>query len=135
MYISGVHHHAQAETNRPMSKWFEEKEKKEQAALQNHARLSRLFKEDRFAFERERRRMIEEVIDSAPDEERKCRLRALQDDWDRKMKSAGSAHNRFVLAQTFFWDHFHEVWNPAIRTLNSALNDKPPYRGPRLVSP
>lgn len=117
-----------------MSKWFEEKEKRERESLRKHARLSRLFKEDRFAFERERKQMIEDVINSATDEDCKNRLRSLQDQWDRKMKNAGSDHNRLILAQTFFWDHFHEVWNPAIRAFNMALNHKPVNQGPRLIT-
>jgi hypothetical protein len=99
-----------------------EKEKGTKQALDRHARLSRLFKENRFAFERERKKMIAEVISRARDEKQRDRLRALQEAWDKKMRSAGSEHNRFVLAQTLFWDHFHENWQPTIQKCNAILN-------------
>ena len=104
--------------------WEEDKKKREEEALKRHARLSRLFKENRFAFELERKKMIDEVINSPDDEEQRKSLRALQDSWDKKMKGAGSRHNRFVLAQTFFWEHFHEVWQPSIQKYNYILNGR-----------
>ena len=66
--------------------------------------------------------MIEEVISGVLDEEQMNGLRSLQESWDKRMKGAGSNHNRFVLAQSFFWEHFHEVWHPAILKYNSVLN-------------
>ncbi len=105
-------------------KWEEERQKREKESLERHVRLSKLFKEDRFAFERERKRMIQEVIDSSEDEEQRNRLLALQESWDKKMRGAGSRHNRFVPAQTFFWDHFFETWTPAIQQFNLHLNGK-----------
>ncbi|RJR40751.1 MAG: DUF3135 domain-containing protein [Desulfobacteraceae bacterium] len=103
--------------------WEEEREKRRDEALKNHERLSRLFKEDRLSFERERRNAIKELIESAPNEEQKKRLWDLQNSWDKKMKGAGSAHNRMVLAKVIFWDHFHNVWNPEIQKFNKMLND------------
>ena len=100
------------------------KDKREKEALERHARLSRLFKDNRFAFERERKRMIDEIISRAGDEKQRDSLRALQESWDKKMRSAGCGHNRFVLAQTLFWDHFHENWNPTIQKCNAALNGR-----------
>ncbi len=102
--------------------WENDKEKREQQALERHARLAKLFKENRFSFERERRRMIEEIIESAEDEALKARLRELQEDWNRRMRGAGSSHNRFVLAKAFFWEHFHGVWQPAIEEMNRVFN-------------
>ncbi len=90
--------------------------------MERHARLARLFKEDRFTFERERRRMIDEVIQSAEDDDLKAKLHAMQDEWNRRMQGAGSLHNRFVLAKTFFWEHFHGVWQPAVQEMNRLLN-------------
>jgi len=110
-------------------KWGEEKGKREKESLENHARLSKLFKEDRFAFERERKRMIDEIINSVEDEEQRDRLRAFQESWDKKMRSAGSRHNRFVQAQTFFWEYFHETWHPSIVRFNSLLNNKQIIKG------
>jgi hypothetical protein len=98
--------------------WAEERKKWRRDSLEEHARLSKLFRDDRFAFENERKRRIEELINSAGDDEvRRDRLRALQNSWDRKMKNAGSRHNRFVLAQSLFWDHVYEVWQRALRQL------------------
>jgi hypothetical protein len=105
-------------------KWGEEKEKREKESLEKHARLSKLFKEDRFAFERERKWMIGEIINSVEDEEQRNRLRGFQESWDKKMRSAGSKHNRFIQAQTFFWEHFHEIWHPSILKFNCLLNNK-----------
>ena len=107
-----------------MSNWQDDREKRRTEALERHARLSKLFKEDRLAFDRERKRLIEEVIQSAGNEERREKLRALQASWDKRMKGAGSAHNRFVLAQSFFWEHVQNSWLPAIQKLNSILNTK-----------
>lgn len=103
--------------------WEEQREKRRNESLENHERLSRLFREDRLSFERERRDAIRELIDSAPDEEQRKRLWDLQNSWDKKMKGAGSPHNRLVLAQLFFWDHFHNVWNPEIQKFNRILNE------------
>ena len=99
--------------------WTDEKEKWRRESLEEHARLSELFKKDRFAFENERKRKIDELINSARDEGVMDRLRALQDSWDKKMRNAGSRHNRFVLAQTLFWEHFYEVWQQALQQLTS----------------
>ena len=104
--------------------WDKEREEIEKKAMEEHSRLSRLFKEDRFSFERERKRMIEEVIDGAVDEDQKKRLREMQDSWDRKMKKAGSRHNRFVLAQHLFWEHVNKRWNPSLQEFSRILNDK-----------
>lgn len=111
-------------------KWQEEKLKREKEALDRHARLSKLFREDRLAFERERRRTLDEFFDAIEDEETRDELKAFQRAWETRMKHAGSAHNRFVLAQTFFWEHFYESWTPAIREFKSLLSGKP--EGPRL---
>jgi FKBP-type peptidyl-prolyl cis-trans isomerase (trigger factor) len=100
--------------------WAEEKEKWRRESLEKHARLSELFRKDRFAFEIERKRRIDEFINSAREEEERRRLRALQDSWDKKMRNAGSRHNRFVLAQSLFWEHFYEVWQQALQQLTSG---------------
>jgi hypothetical protein len=99
--------------------WEKGRQERQRKALENHARLSRLFKEDRLAFQREQKRMIDELINSIEDEKQRNRLRAFQESWDKKMREAGSKHNRFVLAQTLFWEHLHKIWNPTIKTLIS----------------
>lgn len=100
------------------------KEEREKEALEKHTLLSRLFREDRLAFERKRKEMIEDVIHAAKSEELKNKLRAFQESWDKKMRGAGSQHNRLILAQTFFWEHFHEVWHPSIETFNLLLKGR-----------
>jgi hypothetical protein len=108
--------------------WEKDREIREKTALEEHARLHRLFKENRFAFELERKQAIEDVIRSARTEGMKEQLRALQASWDHKMKHAGPKENRLVLAKTLFWDHFHQVWTPAIRQFQTAFQ-----RGPKGV--
>lgn len=103
--------------------WEEGKEKRRVEALEKHARLSKLFREDRFSFERERRDQIRALIASVPDEKQREKLWKLQNGWDKRMKGAGSAHNRWVLCQSFFWEHFHEVWNPAIQRFSRTLKE------------
>jgi hypothetical protein len=106
------------------STWEGEKEKRRNEALENHDRLSKLFKEDRFSFERERREQIRALIDCVQNEKQRERLRELQYRWDKRLKGAGSPHNRWVLCQSFFWEHFHEVWNPAIQGFSRLLSDR-----------
>lgn len=108
-------------------KWQEWKEDNRKKALDRHERLHKLFVEDRLGFERERKKMIDEFFDGIEDEDLKSRLRGFQNSWDTRMRHAGSAHNRLVLAQTFFWSHFHEVWHPAIQDFNLSLNGNPGY--------
>ena len=82
-------------------KWREKKEEREKTAIKEHARLHRLFVEDRLSFERERKKLIDEVINRAETGEQKQRLKDLQKRWDKRMRGAGSKYNRFVLAQHF----------------------------------
>ncbi|MEN6624459.1 MAG: DUF3135 domain-containing protein [Smithella sp.] len=89
--------------------------------LKWHNQMSRLFMEDRLAFERERKRLLEEFFNSIKDDEKCRRLRTMQASFDQKMMHAGSGHNRFVLAQTIFWDHFHNVWHPGIQKMSALL--------------
>jgi CHASE3 domain sensor protein len=105
--------------------WEQEKEKRREETLERHARLHKLFKEDRLAFERERKEAIQALINSVKDEDLRNRLQEMQNQWDKRMRGAGSASNRFVLAQAFFWDHFHNVWNPKMQELSLLLNRKP----------
>ncbi len=103
--------------------WEEEKEQRREESEKRHARMAALFVEDRLAFERERKRLLDEFFSSVEDDDMRRRLRALQSSYDDKMKHAGSAHNRFVLAQTFFWDNFHKNWQPGIQKINSLLQN------------
>ncbi len=99
----------------------EEKEVRRKKALEEHKRLSRLFREDRFAFERHRRHAIKNLIESAPDPELREKLWQMQEQWDQRMKSAGSPHNRFVLAKALFWDHVINRWLPALRDAADSM--------------
>lgn len=99
-----------------------EREERRKASIETHQRLSRLFREDRLAFERERKKRIREVVESAGDEALRAKLIALQEQWDKRMRGAGSERNRFILAQTFFWDHFQNAWQPAVKRLRDLLN-------------
>jgi len=108
--------------------WEEERKKIKENAIAEHERLTKLFKENRFAFELERKRMINEVIEGARTEAQKRKLRAIQDSWDKTMEKAGSKFNRLVLAQHIFWEHVNNTWNPSIqecnRELSSLINNK-----------
>jgi hypothetical protein len=82
--------------------------------IEEHDRLSDLFRNDRVSFERERRRLIHAVIDRSTTVTGKRRLINLQERWDRILKHAGSAHNRFILIQMLFWDQVNNRWLPAL---------------------
>lgn len=82
--------------------------------LAYHERMSRLFKENRFQFELERKKAIEELIDESPTEHRKEALRSLQKRWDTVVNHSGARHNRLVMAEVFFWDFVRDVWLPAL---------------------
>ena len=96
------------------------REQRRKRALEEHQRLSRLFREDRFAFERQRREAIKNLIESAPDPEVRKRLWELQARWDQRMKAAGSAQNRLALAKVLFWDHVLNKWMPKLQEFSSG---------------
>ena len=83
-------------------------------ALEEHERLSRLFKENRFMFELERKKILERNIKRIQKKNLRNDLKEMQDQWDRIMKNAGSPHNRFVLMQTMLWDAVQNQWLPAL---------------------
>jgi len=97
-----------------------EKEKREKEALERHARLHKLFIEDRLSFERERKRAINELLNSIKDDETRNKMRAIQESWDEKMKNAGSGENRLILAQKLFLEHFYGTWVPFIQKFSSS---------------
>ena len=99
-----------------------EKEKGKEEALKRHARLHKLYTEDRLAFERERKRAINELLDSVQDDELRSKMNALQESWDTMMKKAGSGENRLIVAQTMFSTYCYEIWGPLMQKLNSAFN-------------
>ena len=106
--------------------WQEEKEIRREKALAKHWELHKLYKQNRFLFERKCRRMIEDFINGIEDQNLKNKLWEIQRAWDKRMKNAGSNHNRLVLAQSFFWDHFYEKWLPTIKNACESLNQASP---------
>ena len=62
--------------------WEKDRELREEKALEEHARLHRLFKENRFAFELERKQAIEAVIQSARTEEMPKSLEEIELHWN-----------------------------------------------------
>jgi hypothetical protein len=89
----------------------------------DHKQLAKLFRENPEKFEIERKRMIEEFIESAPPEQQ-LKLRAVQAKWDVAMRKAGSERNRLAIAQGMFWNNFFDVWKPTLDELNTSLNGR-----------
>lgn len=113
-----------------MSDLFSKKAERERECLKEHDRLANLFATDRFAFELERKRMIDKTIDEMHcSDEAKENLRRQQKDWNRVLKGAGSAENRFAMIQVLFWHHIVNKWQPALQkfltTTNSLKKNKP----------
>ncbi len=86
-------------------------------ALKEHQRLSRLFRENRFAFELEKRQKLEAAVQSAGNQELRAILTDMQKKWDHVLQHAASAHNRLVLAQMLFWNHVNNDFRPALNRL------------------
>ena len=108
---------------------FLPKAEKNQEFLKEHDRLANLFVTDRFAFEQERRRIINKTIDDmCCSQEAKEKLRIQQKDLDRVLKGAGSPENRFAMIQAIFWHHVVNQWQPALQkfltTANSVKKNK-----------
>lgn len=103
--------------------WETERERIRKEAIENHEMLHKMYEDDRLSFERKRKEMIEEVINSAKTEEQKNHLREMQRSWDEKMKKAGSNQNRLVLAQYLLSKHVNEVWKPSMEKFNQILKN------------
>lgn len=98
-----------------MANFLSQTEKK-QAAEKEHDRLAKLYVTDRFAFEQERKRIINKTIDEMHcSEEGREKLRLQQKDLDRVLKGAGSPENRFAMIQAIFWHHVVNKWQPALQ--------------------
>ncbi len=82
---------------------------RERKWLEEHDRLSGLFKEDRLTFERERKRRICRAIGRSHSRTGRIRLYELQNHWDTILKHAGSEQNRFVLIQMLFWNQVRDA--------------------------
>ena len=94
-------------------------DKQHQQYLDEHDRLTSLFVTDRFAFELERKRILDEAIDSMYTREKR---KAQQKEWDRILKGIGSAENRFAMAQALLWHHMVNIWQPDLQEYSTALN-------------
>jgi uncharacterized protein DUF3135 len=100
-----------------------EQEERERICLKEHDRLAELFQKDRLSFERERKRLIEDIIAAAPGEKYRANLTLMQLRVDKILGAAGSQHNRFVMMQTLFWDHIVNVWIPALNRCTQGFDD------------
>lgn len=85
---------------------------KHQQYLDEHDRLANLFITDRFAFELERKRLIQETIESTYSNHYK--LWDQQKELDSILKGAGSPENRFAMIQALFWYHMVNNWQPQL---------------------
>jgi len=89
-------------------------------ALAEHDRLSRLYVENRFAFELERKQLIADCINNYSNRQNDS-LQDIQHKLDHTLKNSGSIHNRLVLMQMFFWDQVKERFNPALKDFKDKL--------------
>lgn len=97
---------------------------KHQQYLDEHERLADLFVRDRFAFEQERKRILNETIDNYYSCEKwKEQLRTQQKELDSILKSVGSAENRFAMAQALLWHHLVNNWQPGLKERATTLNN------------
>ena len=88
-----------------------------------HDRLSALYRTDKFAFELERKRLIDTTIDSALcSDTYKAKLRHQQSEWNRMLKGIGSVENRFPLIQALLGHHLVNSWQSALVGYRDALN-------------
>lgn len=83
--------------------------------LAYHEKMSRMFRENRFMFEIEKRKAVEKIINNARTTDSKNRLTRLQEKWDTTIKHSGSNHNRLVLAEMMMWDFVRDIWLPALQ--------------------
>lgn len=86
----------------------------EKQAIEEHERLSRLFRENRFMFELERKKQIENTLNRIEKKALKDELQEMQNQWDKLMKHAGSPHNRLILMQSLLWDAIRNRWLPSL---------------------
>ncbi len=93
----------------------ESRQKREQEALVEHERMSKLFQESPAAFEMERRRQIVETIAKCNNLSIKNRLKESQKEFDRIMNGAGSDVNRFNMAEALLWHAVTNKFKPALQ--------------------
>jgi len=107
--------------------WEDKKKIWKQNSQDEHEQMSRLFRENRFSFELERKKKISACINNAPNLKKKEELQEIQNNIDRILNNSGSEHNRFVLMQMFFWDQVKGQFNPRLKDYKEKLDslDKP----------
>ncbi len=97
--------------------WENKKKMLKQSALAEHEQMSRLFRENRFRYELERKKKISACINNASNQHKKVELEGIQNNLDRILNNAGSEHNRLVLMQMLFWDQVTEQFSPLLNCL------------------
>ena len=109
-------------------------ENDKQRYIEEHERLANLFITDRFAFELERKKLLQESINFT---HHRDKLQQQQEEWDRILNGTGSPENRFAMIQSLFWHHIVNEWQPTIQEASEALktlvNSKAPTPPPLLV--
>lgn len=86
-----------------------------------HDKMSKLFKEDPEAFEKETKKLTEELITSASPENQ-LKLRLIQSKWDNMMNKGNDPHNRLVFAQSILINHLVEEFHPKMQEASQKLN-------------
>jgi len=93
----------------------ENKQKRKEVALLEHTRLHELFRKNRFLFELERKRRIEECIEGADPVAREG-MELLQKEIDVMMRGAKTAENRLALMEATLSHHVINKFLPALRS-------------------
>ena len=96
------------------------KQKRLDQYIKEHERLHKLFVENRFLFELERKNEIENCINQSRNKEQREDLEKLQNKVDKILKNSGSIHNRFVLMKMLLWDQFHDQFRPILNQFSKT---------------
>jgi hypothetical protein len=104
--------------------WEDRKKIWKQNSQAEHEQMSKLFRENRFSFELERKKQISACINNARNQEKKEELQRIQNNLDRILNNSGSEYNRFVLMQMLFWDQVTGKYSPLLNSLKVNLDSK-----------
>ena len=97
----------------------ESRERRKKEALEQHAKLAKMFREDRFSFELERKRLIGETINEMPEKMRES-MYSLQEKINKRLNNAGSPYNRMVLMNMMFRQQVLDVFLPALYSFSGV---------------
>ncbi|HEB50298.1 MAG TPA: DUF3135 domain-containing protein [Desulfobulbus sp.] len=97
-----------------------------QQSAEEHERLAALFREDRLAFERERRRLIKDTIARYDDKDLRDSLERQQQLLDRALRGSGSPENRLSLISALFWDQVINRFLPALDGTSRRIKAQAP---------